>query len=89
LQPAFQTRERAIETTGFSPKDEGDVGICDSCGAPTRTDDLEPVHRIWFQGVEDPVPEQLEAVERWCSGCRHTYPNAAIDPEKPQIPEDA
>lgn len=50
---------------------------CDSCGAPTRSDDLLAVRRALYSDPEDLNPEVQDAREMWCYGCCETYPNVS------------
>lgn len=50
---------------------------CDSCGAPTRADDLFAVRRALYSDPEDLNPEIQESREMWCCGCCETYPNVS------------
>lgn len=59
----------------------GDAAPCDSCGAQTRLEDLQPVRRLYYEDIENPEPVPQEEVEMWCSGCRETYPNTQAERE--------
>jgi len=73
--------EVAIENLIEHMNGKPDTAPCDSCGALTLVEDLQPVRRMYYEDVENPEPVPQEQVERWCSGCRETYPN--IEAELP------
>ena len=52
---------------------------CDSCGRETPPTELIEVHRAYFFDADDPEPNIMEDVERWCSSCAHTYPHLRVE----------